>query len=320
MNPAAVGGVTLILLIGWFGGAVSLDPNNKLHDTAHYKRHEEADFVVPCVLKLLEMYFKSERVLKGALSIVGMTHDPTLIERSTLRILNEGKRHNLAVMVKDCARFHTSEIHVTDKASNYFLLLSKSGDLPATMTMLKGLPTWNPLANVAVLFTNIFNDTHLERETDVVLKGLFAYSMYNVNVMSQRKGTYVIQCYTYFPYEGNNCATSVKNVKMINECYNEKEDQKDEENLRVTYFHQEQFPKIPRRLHGCNLNVSVSVSAPYVVRVRNKIEKGLEVLMLKQIANEMDLTLKYKVIDQEIVNSFITANATRGLYSNILQG
>lgn len=310
----------IVLSLTFINFVLTLDPNNPLHDTAHYKRHEEADFVVPCVLQLLERYFKSERAIKGSLSIVGMTKDPTLIERSTLRILNEGKRHAIAMMVKDPSKFHTGEIHVTDKAANYFILLSGSKDLNSTMVLLARLPTWNPNANVVVLFTKIFNETFLESETVKVLNGLFRYSMYNVNVMSQRIGTYVIQSHTYFPYEGDNCATSVKNIKMINECFNEKEDQTDDENLRITKFHEDQFPKIPRSLHACHFNVSVSVTSPYVVEENNYIQKGLEVLMLKQIAHKMDLTLDYRVIDPVVINSFITPNRTGGVYSNVLQG
>lgn len=310
----------VIIILSLITIGSTLDPNNPLHDTAHYKRHEEADFVVPCVLQLLERYFKSERAIKGSLSIVGMTKDPTLIERSTLRILNEGKRHAIAMMVKDPSKWHTGEIHVTDKAANYFILLSGSNDLNSTMVLLSRLPTWNPNANVVVLFTKIFNETFLQSETIKVLNGLFLYSMYNVNVMSQRQGSYVIQSHTYFPYESDNCATSVKNIKMINECFNEKEDQTDDENLRITKYHEDQFPKIPRRFHSCHFNVSVSVIAPYVVEEYNTVEKGLEVLMLKQIAQKLDLTLVYRVISQELVNSFITPNRTGGIYSNILQG
>lgn len=311
---------SIVLLPVFYTLASSLDPNNPLHDTAHYKRHEEADFVVPCVLQLLERYFKSERAIKGSLSIVGMTKDPTLIERSTLRILNEGKRHAIAMMVKDPSKWHTGEIHVTDKAANYFILLSGSADLNSTMVLLSRLPTWNPNANVVVLFTKIFNATVLETETIKVLNGLFLYSMYNVNVMSQRQGTYVIQAFTYFPYEGDNCAVTVKDIKMINECFNEKQDQSDDENLRITNYHEDQFPKIPRGLHQCHLNVSVSITAPYVVKERGQVEKGLEVLMLKQIAQKLNLALIYRIIDQELVNSYITPNRTGGIYSNIIQG
>lgn len=284
------------------------------------QRQDEASIVVPCVLKLLSIYFKSERALKGSLAIVNLTPDPSLIALEVLYILNENPKHDLGVMVKDATKYHFSPAHVTEKAQNYFIMVDKADQLPQTIKQLFRLPTWNSLANVVLLFTSLMNETVLEIETQDVLEQLFKKSMYNVNVMSQRIDTFVLQSYTYFPYDQGNCATSVQNVRMLHECTNQKESKEQPDNILVKAYNQYRFPKVPNRLHGCRLNVSVAVQTPYVVEAGGIIESGIEIQMLKMIGQKLDLTPTYRIIDEDLLNSLTTNNRTHGIYSDVLQG
>lgn len=105
--------------------------------------------IAPCVLKLCEKYFKSEKsALKGSLVIINLIPNPTLFQRLILQSLNEDERHELGVMIKDARKRHHNASHVTEKAKNYFMLLSNSSELSTTIKQLKHLPTWNPLAQV----------------------------------------------------------------------------------------------------------------------------------------------------------------------------
>lgn len=287
-------------------------------DLESFEQREESEFVMPCILQLAEKYFRSERVMRGALAIVGLTADPSPIEIAVVRTMFEDERHKLTVMVKDGYKFHYSPAHVTEKASNYFFLVTKYEDLLPNIKQFLHLPTFNPLANVVVLFTNAASEVYIERESMKIFQELFRYSMYNVNVLSQRNRT--VQSFTYFPYESDNCATSVKNVKKIDECVNEKIDVEDDDLIKMESFHVDLFPKIPRRFHNCKWNVSVYPNAPYTVEENGVVTKGLEILMLKQIAQRLSLKLSYATLDAEVVNSFVTPNATHGVYSNILQG
>lgn len=303
----------LIFLINFF----VLDA--QIWNETQYKRQEEASIIVPCVLELIQRYFKSERALKGSLAIVNLTPDPSMIALNVLYILNENPKHDLGVMVKDATKYHYSPVHVTEKAQNYFIIIEKANQLPNTILQLNRLPTWNPLANVVIFFTSDMNETLIVSETMDVLEQFFQKSVYNVNVISQRINSTILQTFTYFPYEGNNCATSVKNIKQIHECINAKDQSDEIDNVKVTSFNQHLFPKIPRQLHGCKLNISAAIQAPYVASRNGIISKGLEVEMLKMVGLKLNLNPSYRLIDNEIVNSITTANQTHGIYSDVLQ-
>lgn len=296
------------------------ETHSQILDEEQFQLQDEASIVVPCVLKLLSIYFKSERALKGSLAIVNLAPDPSLIARKVLYILNENPKHDLGVMVKDATKFHHSPAHVTEKAQNYFIMVDTSDQLPQTITQLFRLPTWNSLANVVLLFTSLMNETMLEVETQNVLEQLFKKSMYNVNVMSQRTDTFVLQSYTYFPYDDGNCANNVKNVRKIHECINQKEIDEQPDDIVVKPYNQYRFPKVPRRLHGCQLNVSVVLQSPYVVEARGKIESGIEIQMLNMIGQKLNLKPTYRIIDEDLSNSLTTNNSTHGIYSDVLQG
>lgn len=294
--------------------------HSQILDEEQFQRQIEASAVVPCVLKLLSIYFKSERALKGSLAIVNLAPDPSLIAREVLYILNENPKHDLGVMVKDATKFHYSPAHVTEKAQNYFIMVDSANQLPQTIAQLFRLPTWNSLANVVLLFTTLMNETLLELETQDVLEQLFKKSMYNVNVMSQRMDSFVLQSFTYFPYDQGNCATSVSNVRMIHECINDKENVEESDDIEMKAYNQYRFPKIPPRLHGCPLNVSVALQTPYVVAAKGQIDSGIEIQMLNMIGQKLYLKPTYRIIDESLLNSLTTNNGTHGIYSDVLQG
>lgn len=280
---------------------------------------DEASSMLPCVLKLVEQYFISEKAMKGSLAIVGLTKDPSVLEQAVVKILNEDERHKMGVMVKDATKYHFSPVHVTETASNYLILISNSTELEGTLKLFRRLPTWNSLANIVVFFTTSMNETQLSLETQLVLEQLFHKSAYNAFVISYSPERNSIRSFSYFPYEGDNCATSVKNVHLVDECRTEALDGSLHPN--VSSYHRGLYPKFPRKFHGCRLNVSVFPQAPYAVAESDgSIEKGLEVMMLIQIAKELNFKLAYRMIDSDIVNSYITTNATHGLYADILQG
>ncbi|XP_058837724.1 uncharacterized protein LOC131693691 [Topomyia yanbarensis] len=174
--------------------------------------------VVPCVKRLCEKYFKSERALKGSLAIINIKPDTSIFQLNILKSFNDDPRHEMGVMVKDGRKKHWNASHVTEKAKNYLLLITDSSELDAPINQLRRLPTWNPLAQVVVLFTSEMTPLVFEIEVRNALQKLFEHSVLNVNVMVQRYGTSVLEVWTWFPYENGECADDIAKIRLIDEC------------------------------------------------------------------------------------------------------
>ena len=288
--------------------------------------------MAPCVLKLCEKYFKSERALTGSLVIINLVSNPSVVQARILQSLNEDKGHNIAVMVKDSKKPHRSS-RVQEKAQNYFMLLQHFDDFEATLKQLKALPTWNPLAQFVVQFTIPFEDEKLQAEW---IERLFTELLWNdalkVNAMYQFKNdTERIGVITWFPYHNVSCPVAVENIRKIEDCYavtsiNETTAQT-QKDYKIESFNQDLYPLIPKKLHRCRMQVSAVVWEPFVVASEDDygydddpvIEKGLEVLMLKTIMDGMDLNLTFQAINKERATRTITDNNRTGLYSSILR-
>jgi hypothetical protein len=294
---------------------------------------------IPCLVKLCGKYFKSERALKGSLVIINLPPHPTLYQSKIVAALNEDHLHEIGLMVKDAKKKHWNASHVTEKAKNYLMLIEDSSELEATIHQLKGLPTWNPLAQVVVVFTAEMDEFVHELEVKNVMLELFGYSMLNVNVMSQRYNTSIIQTQTWFPYEGHNCADTILNLRLIDECEYiemdepitddrevvEKEDDEYGEQskqylLRERHYFSDFGSKSPKNFHGCPLKISSSIWEPYVVGAAGKIEGGLEVKMIDAITSKLNMVPVYKIIPPEIPHLRVTNNNKTGFYADLLQG
>ncbi|XP_058458991.1 uncharacterized protein LOC131435082 [Malaya genurostris] len=292
--------------------------------------------VVPCVQRLCEKYFRSERALKGSLAIINIKPDTSLFQLNILKSFNHDPRHEMGVMVKDGRKKHWNASHVTEKAKNYLLLIGDSSELDAPINQLRRLPTWNPLAQVVVLFTSEMTPLVFEIEVRNALQKLFENSVLNVNVMVQRYNTSVLEVWTWFPYENGECADNIAKIRLIDECeYAEVpiEDQSETENetkvlpdeletlwtFREKHFFSDFGPKIPKDYNYCPLMISTVVWEPFVVGNESIIEKGLEVLMIEAITARMKLTPVYKVIDPVRATARITADNQTGFYADLIQ-
>ena len=288
--------------------------------------------MAPCVLRLCEKYFKSERALTGSLVIINLVSNPSVVQARILQSFNEDKGHNIAIMVKDSKKPHRSS-RVQEKAQNYFMLLQHFDDFEATLKKLKALPTWNPLAQFVVQFTIPFEDENLKAEwIERLFTELLANDALKVNAMFQFKNdTERIGVITWFPYHNVSCPATVEIIRKIEDCYvvtsiNETTGQQ-QKDYKTELFNQDLYPLIPKKLHRCRMQVSAVVWEPFVVASENEygdddeaaIEKGLEVLMLKTITDGMDLNLTFQAINKERASRTITENNRTGLYASILR-
>ena len=219
--------------------------------------HEQLLTVVPCIRRLCEKYFRSERAMKGSLAIINIKPDASTFQQHILRSINEDPRHEMGVMVKDASRPHLNASHVTEKAKNYLMLIADSSALAAPIRQLRRLPTWNPLAQVVVVFTAELTPLVFEIEVRNVLQELFDHSVLNVNVMVQRYNTSVLEVWTWFPYESGSCADNIERLRLVDECEYAFQEPDPERNLRSAWVYRERHyfsdygPKIPKYYHYC---------------------------------------------------------------------
>lgn len=289
----------------------------------------ENSILAPCVLKLCEKYFKSERALKGSLAIINVIPNPSVFQRMILKRMNEDKEHVLGVMIKDARKMHLNASHVTEKAQNYFMLLSYASEITTTIGQLKSLPTWNPLAQVVVLFIDPMQSlSQQETMSQIVFNELLHHSVLNVNIIYQYSTEpFKFEVVTWFPYYNLSCASRVNNIQKIDECIvtektsGMKKEQQVGRQVTLHVFNQDMFPKIPKKFHDCDLKITTFVWEPFVTgrrRQHDKIESGLEILMLHTITEKMHLKPIYSVISSKRAMRLITADNETGIYADLL--
>lgn len=272
---------------------------------------DQSNNYVTCIRLFCENYFRSDHAMKGSLVIMNVTPEPTPFQSKIIKSLNEDINHEFSVMIKDSLKRHLNASHVSEKAQNYFMFIVTSADVNSTVTQWKSLPTWNPLAQVLVLFTETYSEANLERETKNVLEKLLEYRMLNVNVLSHREGTHVMQVVTWFPYAGGNCASAILDLKTIDECEYQviDEDTAGDNETSVDgemtsgssyYKPNRKMPKIPLRLHDCALKVASSVYEPYTFYDDEsaRFTKGIEVLLVQTISGVLKLKPVFELLNE----------------------
>ncbi|CAO1422329.1 unnamed protein product [Diamesa serratosioi] len=284
--------------------------------------YENESILSPCVLKLCEKYLKSEKAMKGSLVVLNVIHKPNLFQRRILEKLHDDKNHLMSLMVKNANKIH-SPLFTTDKAQNYIVLLAHSSELAITIVKMVSRMTWNPLAQFLVIYTEPMKSIY-DREIAVqfVLNEFLQINVLNVNVIVQSiEITNQLDVFTWFPYHNESCAHIIENVKKIEEC---KVIERNENGIvirrnLIKSFNQQFYPRIPKTLHECPLKITTFINEPYVVGRKNKLDKGLEILMVKVISEKMNLKPIYDVIEQQRASKLITDNNKTGIYSNLLQ-
>lgn len=274
------------------------------------------------MLKLCEKYFKSEKAMKGSLVALNVIHKPNIFQRKILHKLNNDKNHLMSLMVKNAYKIH-SPLYTADKAQNYIVLLTNSSELAIVIVQMIGRMTWNPLAQFLVIFTEPMKSIYdQEIAVQIVLNGFLQVNVLNVNVIVQSlEIKNQLDVFTWFPYQEESCAHKIENVKKIEECRVIERNETGiviRENL-IESFNQEFYPKIPKAMHECPLKVTTFINEPYVVGRKNKLDKGLEILMIKVICEKLNLKPMYDVIEKQRASELITNNTKTGIYSNLLQ-
>lgn len=252
--------------------------------------------------------------MKGSLVIMNVTPVPSLLQSTIIQALNDDHAHEFSVMVKDSQKKHMNASHVSEKAQNYFMFIATASDVNGTVHQWSSLPTWNPLAQVVVVFTEPFSTDALEVETRLVLRELLDHKMLNVNIVSHRNGTNVVQVVSWYPYENTNCATEILNLRLLDECIFEMDEEE-----RTEYYPKQKVAKIPSTLHGCPLRVSSGVWEPYTYFVpKVGFTKGFEVLLIQTVSKVMHMNPVYELLN-ETREDRQSDRLNQG-YTNLIQG
>lgn len=147
---------------------------------------------------------------------------------------------------------------MSEKAQNYFMFIVSSEDVNSTVHQWRSLPTWNPMAQVMGLFTEIFDSETIEEQIRNVLGELLLHNMLNVNLMYNRAGTNMVEMITWFPYENINCADRILNLRIVDQC-EYVFDSLNSSDTNIVFRPKKKEKKIPTALHGCPLKVSSSI-------------------------------------------------------------
>lgn len=268
---------------------------------------------VTCVKRICEHYFHAEHAMKGSLIIMSITAATTPFQSSVIGSWGEDAAHKFSVMVKNPRTHHHNASHVSEKvgifavfyaifkyqnnqsrrdiddlqAQNYFMFCDTvAKDVNASVHQWHSLPTWNPMAQVVVLFTQPLAAGPLLREVDAVLRMLLDFGMLNVNVLAETAGTTAVQVYTWHPYGAGNCAKSVRDILVSDRCAYDTQP-----GAEIRFRPQRKVSKIPATLNGCPLRVAASVWEPYVVfdGTTGRFTSGIEVLLIGTIATVLQL-------------------------------
>lgn len=285
---------------------------------------------------MCEKFFRSDKAVIGSLVIVNL-QNATEFHSELILMLNEKTNYDMGVMTKDATKKHGNPAHVVDKAKNYFLVFNRTSEVTDALNQWYGnggkicifihwfifssssnrnkLPTWNPLAQVVVLFINKYDDDVLERMLFAIFREFLHRKMINVNIVSFRQNTNIVQVHTWYPYEDDNCAVDVFKLHLAEECEYSDEDAY---NPIITTVDVAK-PKVPNNLHGCPLRIASSVLEPYVFYdpENNDFPTGTEVLMVRTICQVLQMTPVFIHINETRENRVIS-NET-GIYAKLLQ-
>lgn len=318
--------------------------------------YTEQNNKMPCILSMLKKHLDTGKYQHGALVMINIPKVPDLITKRILWDLNENKDHKTAVVINFAGTSQRTVVAeealalttvgkqtnmvVPSKTKCYILMLTRADELSDIIVQIKSQPSWNPTAPFVVIFTETMTEFTLMVQTKSVLQEFFEHSVVDVNVISSRHETLVMQSQTWFPYEGRNCGDSVITVRTINECeyfgqgpevgngtsYDDAEnsdesledDGDDDELFLLQYDFSNLGPKVPSNLHGCPIRVAASTLEPFVIKRNGVIREGFEIIMTKVISEQMNLNPIFKEVDSDATTRVITNNSITGLYADVV--
>lgn len=246
-----------------------------------------------------------------------------MTQETILKLLNEESSHDVNLIIKDDSPPQENEPRTREKAKNYLILVTFPTEIVENIKKLQKLTTWNHEAQFIVVVTERFAD---QFEMEVVVSGTFKlffdYSILNVYVLIQNLDTdNLLQSFIWYPYDGNSCSNilSYNNLEIIDECETLNDTLDGENKFELRELIAELPSRLPDKFHQCPLVVTTPIWEPFVIGTRDIVTDGIEVLLVKTIAEKLDMKAVFRVIDDATAFSFVTEDEETGFYADLIK-
>lgn len=246
-----------------------------------------------------------------------------MTQQRILSLLNEDVTHQVNLIIKDDSPPQESEPRSREKAKNYLILVTFPTEIVENIKKLQQLNTWNHEAQFIVVVTERFAD---QFEMEVVVSGTFKlffdYSILNVYVLIQNLDTdNLLQSFIWYPYDGNSCSNilSYNNLEIIDECETLNDTRDDANKFQLRKLIAELPSRLPNKFHQCPLIVTTPIWEPFVIGTREAATDGIEVLLVKTIAEKLDMKAVFRVLDDATAFSVVTEDEETGFYSDLIK-
>lgn len=246
-----------------------------------------------------------------------------MTQQKILKLLNEDVTHQVNLIIKDDTPPLENEPRAREKAKNYLILVTFPTEIVENIKKLQKLNTWNHEAKFIVVVTERFAD---QFEMEVVVSGTFKlffdYSILNVYVLIQNLDTdNLLQSFIWYPYDGNSCSNilSYNNLEIIDECETLNDTRDDENKFQLRELIAELPSRLPNKFHQCPLIVTTPIWEPFVIGTREAVTDGIEVLLVRVIAEKLDMKAVFRVLDDATAFSYVTEDEETGFYSDLIK-
>ncbi|CRK87864.1 CLUMA_CG001651, isoform A [Clunio marinus] len=280
-----------------------------------------------CVNEILRKYLKPDYMKNSSTIFLNLLPNfettSMMTQQRILKLLNEDETHQVNLIIKDDAPPQENEPKAREKAKNYLILVTFPTEIVENIKKLQKLSMWNHEAKFVVVVTERFSD---QFEMEVVVSGTFKlffdYSILNVYVLIQNLDVdNLLQSFIWYPYDGNSCSNilSYNNLETIDECEMFNHTSEGEKKFEMRELIPEQPSHLPDKFHQCPMIVTTPIWEPFVIGTSEAPTGGIEFLLIKTIAEKLDMKLIFRVVDDATAFRLVTEDEETGFYSDLIK-
>lgn len=268
---------------------------------------------ITCINALCNRYYGNQKSKIGALLQFHLQNATRFHDRLVASFMHQ---QEFAIDLVNQFGCRSECYQMSEKTMNYFVAFKDTSEVVGAIDLWSSLPTFNPMAQIVAVFIGTRSNIRLRLEINYVLRLFYEKNMYNVNVISRKTESRIVQVHTWYPYDSGRCADKLPNAVLVEECDCDTPECSEPQFKSIN----ELKPKIPRTLHQCELNVAVSIYEPYTFYdwKSKSFTDGSEILMTKMIAKKLDMKLNFIKINGTRDNRYVSNES--GLYSLIMLG
>lgn len=176
--------------------------------------------------------------------------------------------------------------------SNYLIFIDAIDDVAAIGTIISSMPNSNFLAPIITVFPNFSAVTNMQFQVKTIFERLLLQNYINLYAILIKPET--IEMVTWYPYENNNCAKLLSEVKTIEFCNKNISDQ---EKVLTTKKFDNKKNVIDQTSNKCPLKILARIWEPYV---GVEIHYGIDIQLLEFILKSLNMVPIYYTINKSI--------------------